>query len=121
MFFFFKTYQGNFNDNQRINNKFYFFIITLLTRYRFMFNFKGIMKNMGSNLTIDEKAVLIQSNGLEISHCIYSDISVTLYRIKEDFIEIWQDVKAIKVLKIVPIKDNSINPFLKYLDIASLN
>jgi hypothetical protein len=80
------------------------------------------MNSLGSNqLTMDEKAVLIKSNGLEISCCIYSNISVTLYRIKEDFIEIWQDLKSIKVVKIEDLKDKNINPYLKYLDIASLN
>lgn len=80
------------------------------------------MNYLGSNqLTMDEKAVFIKSNGLEISKCMYSNISVTLYRLKEDFIEIWLDVKSIKVVKIEAVKNKSINPYLKYLDLTNLN
>lgn len=98
-----------------------FLILQLLTWSVFIYIFM-VMKCFGSNrLTMDEKAVLIMANGREISQCIYSDIRITLYRLKEDFIEVWQDMRSIKVMKVENVKNKSINPYLKYLDFCNLN
>lgn len=79
------------------------------------------MKDIRSNrLTLDEKAMLIKSTGLEISSCSYANISVTLYRIKDEFVEIWRDI-TLRIVRIESLKEKTVNPYLKYLNLANLN
>lgn len=80
------------------------------------------MKSLGPyNLTIDEKAVLIRNNGSIISQCDYRGLNITLYRVDNEFLEIWYLIKMKKVLKIESLKDKAINPYLKYLNLSHLN
>lgn len=79
------------------------------------------MKDLRSNqLTLDEKAVLIKNTGLEISSCSYANLNITLYRIKDDFIEIWRDLSR-GIVKVESLRDKAVNPYLKYLNLVNLN
>jgi len=79
------------------------------------------MKDLRSNqLTLDEKAVLIKNTGLEVSSCSYANLNITLYRIQDEFIEIWRDF-ASRIIKIESLRDKAVNPYLKYLNLANLN
>lgn len=74
-----------------------------------------------AKLTTDEKAILIMQRGSLISSSEFLNLSIDLYRVDDDFIEIWYSTSADKVYKIEFLKEKAINPFLKYLKISCNN
>lgn len=75
----------------------------------------------GQNLTTDEKAMLVMQKGSLISSSEYAKLQIDLYRVDEEFVEIWYNTFLESVSKIEILKNKSINPFLKYLKISSVN
>jgi len=73
------------------------------------------------NLTLNEKAKLIIKEGVFLSKSKYKKLEITLYRVEDFFIEIWYEPFLEKVYKIDNLHSKKINPFLKHLNITSLN
>lgn len=73
------------------------------------------------NLTIDEKARLILSRGVYVSKSEFFQLEISLYRIEDEFVEIWYEPITGRVLKIDYLKNKPINPYLKHLTAGNLN
>jgi hypothetical protein len=73
------------------------------------------------SLTIDEKARLILSQGIYVSKSEFTKLEISLYRIEDEFVEIWYEPVSGKVLQIDYLKNKAINPYLKHLTAGNLN
>ena len=73
------------------------------------------------NLTIDEIAMLVIQKGSFVSSSEYHNLCISLYRIDNEFVEIWHNTLEDNVNKVEVLKNKMINPFLKYLKICCNN
>lgn len=73
------------------------------------------------NLTIDEKARLILSKGVYVSKSEFFQLEISLYRIEDEFVEIWYEPISGRVLQIDYLKNKAVNPYLKHLSANNLN
>lgn len=72
-------------------------------------------------LSLDEKARLILSKGVYVSKSEYFQLEISLYRIDNDFVELWYEPITGKVMRIDYLKDKEVNPYLKHLCASNLN
>ena len=73
------------------------------------------------NLTIDEKARLVLNRGVYVSKSEFFQLEVSLYRIDDEFVELWYELMSGRSLKIAYLKEKKINPYLKHLSARNLN
>ena len=73
------------------------------------------------SLTIDEKAKLILNKGVYVSRSEFFQLEISLYRMDDEFVELWYESLSGRIYKIDYIKDKSINPYLKHLSANNLN
>jgi len=73
------------------------------------------------SLTLNEKAKIIIKDGVFLSKSNYTQLEITLYRVNDFFIEIWYEPSLERVFKIDNLHDKKVNPFLKHLNLASMN
>ena len=73
------------------------------------------------NLTIDEKAKLILNRGVYVSRSEFFQLEISLYRMDDEFVELWYESLSGRIFKIDYIKEKSINPYLKHLSANNLN
>jgi hypothetical protein len=73
------------------------------------------------NLTLNEKAKVIIKEGVFLSKSKFTNLEITLYRVEDFFIEIWYEPTLERVFKIDNLHSKKVNPFLKHLNITSLN
>lgn len=73
------------------------------------------------NLTLNEKAKVIIKEGVFLSKSKFHNLEITLYRVEDFFIEIWYEPTLERVFKIDNLHKKQVNPFLKHLNITSLN
>lgn len=73
------------------------------------------------DLQLEEQAQIIFHKGHFISKTIFFQLSISLYRINEEFVEIWYNTQSGTIRKVEPLKEWTINPFIKFLYKTSLN
>lgn len=73
------------------------------------------------NLTIDEKAKLILNRGVYVSRSEFFQLEISLYRMDDEFVELWYESLSGRIFRIDYIKNKSINPYLKHLGAGNLN
>lgn len=73
------------------------------------------------NLTIDEKAKVILSRAVYVSKSEFFQLEISLYRMNDEFVELWYEPIRGRILKIDYLKDKKINPYLKHLGARNLN
>jgi hypothetical protein len=73
------------------------------------------------NLTIDEKAKVILSRGVYVSKSEFFQLEISLYRIHDEFVELWYEPITGRIYKIDYLKNKKINPYLKHLISENMN
>lgn len=73
------------------------------------------------DLQLEEQASLIFLKGNFISKISFFQLSILLYRVNEEFVEIWYNTISGTVRKVEPLKGKSISPFIKHLYKTHLN
>ena len=73
------------------------------------------------NLTTDEKAKVILRRGAYVSKSEFFQLEISLYRMDDEFVELWYEPIVGTILKIGYLKDRKINPYLKHLGSGNLN
>ena len=73
------------------------------------------------NLTIDEKTRVILSRGVYISKSEFFQLEISLYRVDDEFVELWFEPIVGRIFKIDYLKNKKINPYLKHLSTNNLN
>lgn len=80
------------------------------------------MKPIGfDNLTIDEKAKVILNQGVYVSKSEFFQLEISLYRIDNEFVELWYEPLSGRIFKIEYLKNKPVNPYLKHLVSGNLN
>jgi hypothetical protein len=79
------------------------------------------MESKFQGLPISEQAQLILDSGIYVSKSEYKDLEISLYRVEQEFVEIWYDSLLEKVIKIEAVTGNVINPYLKHLAVVYMN
>lgn len=80
------------------------------------------MKPAGfDHLTINEKAKVILSRGVYVSKSEFFQLEISLYRIDNEFVELWYEPVTGRIYKIDYLKNKAVNPYLKHLVADSLN
>lgn len=72
-------------------------------------------------LGIDAKARVILEHGVYVTSSEFYQIEITLYKIDDEFVEIWYDTKREEITRIDRLNTQSINPFLKHFATISEN
>jgi hypothetical protein len=72
-------------------------------------------------LSLAERAEYVLTEGSFVSKSYFYQLEISLYRINEQFIELWYDTFHNKTFAIEPMEGRSINPFLKHIPSAMLN
>ncbi|AHM60501.1 hypothetical protein D770_11220 [Flammeovirgaceae bacterium 311] len=72
-------------------------------------------------LSLDEKAKLILSKGVYVSKSEFFQLEISLYRIENDFVELWYEPITGRVMRIDYLKGKKVNPYLKHLCASNLN
>ena len=73
------------------------------------------------SLETDVQARLIFDNGVFISKILYFQLSISLFRIDDEFVEIWYNTLTGTIRKIEPLQQKKISPFIKHLAMVSVN
>lgn len=73
------------------------------------------------NLSIDEKAKVILSKGVYVSKTEFFQLEISLYRMEDEFVELWYEPITGNIFKIDYLKNKKINPYLKHLGLNILN
>lgn len=73
------------------------------------------------NLTIDEKAKVVLNRGVYVSKSEFFQLEISLYRVDNEFVELWYEPVTGRIFRIDYLKNKSINPYLKHLTSNNLN
>lgn len=73
------------------------------------------------SLTIDEKVKVVLNRGVYVSKSEFFQLEISLYRVDNEFVELWYESLTGKVFRIDYLKNKSINPYLKHLASNNLN
>lgn len=73
------------------------------------------------NLTIDQKTRMVLKKGVYISKSEFFQLEVSLYRIDDEFVELWYEPIEGRIFKIDYLKNKKVNPYLKHLGTNNLN
>ncbi len=72
-------------------------------------------------LALEEQARLIFHEGNFISKITFFQLSISLYRVNHEFVEIWYNTSTGTIRKIEPLREWTISPFVKHLYKMNLN
>ncbi|MDQ3536151.1 MAG: hypothetical protein M3421_11055 [Bacteroidota bacterium] len=73
------------------------------------------------HLAINEKARIILNNGSFVYKSEFHHLEISLYKVEENYVEIWFDPIKGKITNIDYVNDKPINPYLKHLGFNNLN
>lgn len=73
------------------------------------------------DLQLEEQARMIFLEGVFVSKIMFFQLSISMYRVNNEFVEIWYNTKSRTIRKIEPLKYNKISPFIKHLHKYSAN
>lgn len=73
------------------------------------------------NLSIDEKAKVILGKGVYVSKTEFFQLEISLYRMEDEFVELWYESITGRIFRIDYLKSKKINPYLKHLGLNNLN
>ncbi len=73
------------------------------------------------SLEIEDIARIIVNEGKFVSRIEYSDIEISMYKVYGESVEIWFNATRESIVKIVYMKGEAINPYLKHLKLTTLN
>ncbi len=73
------------------------------------------------SLELEDIARIIVNEGKFVSRIEYSELEISMYKLFGESVEIWFNASREMVVKIVYMKGEKINPFLKHLKITTLN
>lgn len=73
------------------------------------------------SLTIDEKAKVILNRGVYVSKSEFFQLEISLYRIDDEFVELWYEPVTGKIFKIDYLNNKPVNPYLKHLTSSNYN
>lgn len=73
------------------------------------------------NLEVEDQARLIFRKGVFINKTLFFQLSISLFRINDEFIEIWYNTLTGTIRKIEPLQHKSISPYIKHLFSMSIN
>lgn len=73
------------------------------------------------SLEIEDIARLIVNEGKFVSRIEYTDIEISMYKVYGESVEIWFNASRESIVKIVYMKGEAINPYLKHLKLTTLN
>ena len=73
------------------------------------------------DLQLEEQARMIFLKGTFISKIMFFQLGISMYRLNEEFVEIWYNTRTGTIRKIETLKHKKISPFIKHLHIASAN
>lgn len=73
------------------------------------------------NLEAEEQARLIFDNGVFVSKVLFFQLSISLFRINDEFVEIWYNTLTGTIRKIEPLQHKAISPFIKHLFVTGSN
>lgn len=74
-----------------------------------------------SNLELEEQAKLIFLKGFYVKKILFFQLSISLFRINDEFVEIWYNTQSGTIRKIELLQNKEINPFVKHLFVACSN
>lgn len=72
-------------------------------------------------LSISKKAEIVLSEGIYVSQSKFYQLEISLYRIGDQFIEMWYDTFVGQIINIQPMEGRAINPYLKHIEILNMN
>lgn len=72
-------------------------------------------------LDLAERAELVLNEGNFISKSTFHQLEISLYRLGEEFVEMWYDIYNKQVVNIDAMNNRAINPFLKHIAALSIN
>ncbi|MDQ3394139.1 MAG: hypothetical protein M3512_08515 [Bacteroidota bacterium] len=73
------------------------------------------------SLELEDIAKIIIKEGKFISKIEYSEIEISMYKLYGESVEIWFNAYREMITKIVYMKGEAINPYLKHLKLTTLN
>lgn len=73
------------------------------------------------SLELEDIAKIIVNEGKFVSRIEYSELEISMYKLYGESIEIWFNSSDKNIMKIVYMKGVEINPYLKHLNITTLN
>jgi hypothetical protein len=77
------------------------------------------MKSLNfESLSVEERALLILSDGKFVSKSMFKNVEISLFRIEDHFLEVWYEPAIEKVTKVLPLSKHDFDPYLKHLEIA---
>ncbi|MGK7396503.1 MAG: hypothetical protein ACNS62_18130 [Candidatus Cyclobacteriaceae bacterium M3_2C_046] len=80
------------------------------------------MRNLKNNhISLEEKAIKIMEAGALVSSEEFFQLNIKLYRVEDEFLEVWYNTFLKKVTRVENLDQKKINPYLKYLAISNLN
>jgi hypothetical protein len=72
-------------------------------------------------LDLAEKAELVLNEGHYISKSTFYQLEISLYRLEDEFVEMWYDVYNKQIVNIYAMNNRVINPYLKHVALLSPN
>jgi hypothetical protein len=73
------------------------------------------------SLELEDIAKIIVNEGKFVSRVEYTDMEISMYKLYGEAVEIWFDSEKQMVVKIIYMKGEVINPYLKHLKLNTLN
>jgi len=73
------------------------------------------------SLELEDIARIIVNEGKFVSRIEYSELEISMYKLYGESVEIWFNASKEMVVKIVYMKGEEINPYLKHLKLTTLN
>lgn len=87
-----------------------------------MEDYNSEMRNITfNNLALEEQARQIFLRGHYVNKISFFQLSISLFRINDEFVEIWYNTLTGTIRKIEPLQNRAINPFIKHLFATSPN
>jgi len=80
-----------------------------------------INKDEFSDLSLNDLAEIVRLEGKQVVTKDFFSTSITLYFLEGEVIEVWSDIESDKVKKVERVWECTIDPFLKYLEISTVN
>jgi len=81
---------------------------------------------MNPSATSDHQGMCIEArnileHGVFVTTSEFYQIEISLYKMDNEFVEVWYDTKREAITQIGYLKDHPVNPFIKHISKVSLN